>query len=578
MNQRKRELDFSTWLLPLPDETLFSWCSRYHRLTANALDKWTCLQLFGHPRQGSAHDIPAHLNVLVQRMEGCLGQVADIIHDRTILPFYLAFKDRHVAAHTIDSACGMGVGSLKYRLGMLTSGLGAAHPLKVCPSCLQLAKAETGWSYWLRAHQIPGVWVCQIHRVVLHSSSWKSQPAHRFSWGLPSFVPCEPLASLEQSNDRAIGWMTRLANTCLSVLDQPASMFDDPHRIALAFRQRMQQMGFATRSGRILWTDLRHMLGGLIPDIRVIPELAHQASDDLLVVQMSRLLSGRALSHPLRYTVWITICFDDLANFSLAYKQIQSLDMFPDQVISREPPTVSKVNKRQQAELLLEQGHMSAGAIARQLGVAHQTVVAWGATVNGVIRRRPKKIDDQQWQSICSMLREGRDKAMVSQIHEVAVSTVTRVLRSVPNLQQEWHLVRFELARVKARQSFMEISVLLGSLGVKAIRRMVPGAYAWLYRNDRQWLSDQCDKYRLRAANYSSQRIENADRSLSSTVCKVAVDIATRSGHLTFAQLKQVVPALGKVTQDPSSWPQTVFALGEIFNARQSKDLRLWLE
>jgi hypothetical protein len=46
----------------LPDETLFSLCSRYHRASGNQLPTTTCKALFGHKLQGAAHDFPARLN------------------------------------------------------------------------------------------------------------------------------------------------------------------------------------------------------------------------------------------------------------------------------------------------------------------------------------------------------------------------------------------------------------------------------------------------------------------------------------------------------------------------------------
>lgn len=80
---------------------------------------------------------------------------------------------------------GNGIAHLKYRLGLLTSGLGAAHPLKSCPECMQADLEGHGWAYWRRAHQLPGVWVCPSHGIPLQVSHLKLDQVARFAWTLP---------------------------------------------------------------------------------------------------------------------------------------------------------------------------------------------------------------------------------------------------------------------------------------------------------------------------------------------------------------------------------------------------------
>ncbi|MDN3578277.1 TnsD family Tn7-like transposition protein [Chitinimonas viridis] len=568
-------LTFAVGPPALPDETLFSWCSRYHRLTANALDRWTCMQLFGHCRQGSAHDIPARLNVLAQRTKGLIGQPLEIIRGRTLLPFYLPFKVKTVADAAIEHVCHEGIGSLKYRLGMLTSGMGAAHPLKICPACLEEARDLYGWSYWRRVHQMPGVWICPTHRTFLHCSSWKSQSAHRFAWGLPTKVGCKPVASLDHADGRLFEWMIRVARTSMATLDARPSSFDDPQRIALVFRRRFQQIGLASESGRVRWGDVRCELLSRVADIQAIPEMSHKATEALLAAQLSRLLTGRALAHPLRYVVWIACWFDSFSAFSGAYAQTHSEPTDIGETTAEDPPQTSAANRQQLAQTLLRLGHMSSTAIARQLGVTPHTIAAWAAAGNIATPRRPKKLDGQQWQGIVTLLREGHDKASVAHSHDIAESTVTRILRSVPGLQLEWHRVRHEQARAEARQAFQAVATLLGPLGIKAIRRMIPSAYAWLYRNDRQWLQEKSDERRSRGSNHAVQRIQQADQALSSTVRSVAAAIAADLPRFTFEDMKRSVPALGKAVRYPNRWPLTVMALGEVFRANAPRSASL---
>lgn len=169
----------------LPDETLFSWCSRYHYLAVNGLASATCLQLFGRRRQGVAHDLPSGITELAERARGSLGTASDIIRDRTILSFYAPFRSTELIADAVRRISGDGIDALKYRLGLLTSGLGAAHPLKTCASCMRDDRERFRVAYWHRVHQLPSTWFCPIHAEQLLVSPLKLNQRARFQWVLP---------------------------------------------------------------------------------------------------------------------------------------------------------------------------------------------------------------------------------------------------------------------------------------------------------------------------------------------------------------------------------------------------------
>jgi hypothetical protein len=144
------------------------------------------MQLFGDARAGLAHDFPARLSTFNTRSRGALGTSSQIIQRMTLLPFYLPFKSMKLADTAEHALLEDGIQHLKYQLGLLTSGLGANHPLKACPSCVERDLNTLGWAYWRRNHQLPGVWVCPEHRVNLTIYSQRTQQLFRSHWILPS--------------------------------------------------------------------------------------------------------------------------------------------------------------------------------------------------------------------------------------------------------------------------------------------------------------------------------------------------------------------------------------------------------
>lgn len=552
----------------LPDETIFSWCSRYHRLAANGQDKTTCLQLFGHERIGSAHDFPARIDELVVKTKGGLGTATEIIRKRTLLPYYLAFKSSAVARQSEAALRGEGIGSLKYRLGLLTSGLGAAHPLKACPNCMQSDFDTHGWSYWRRSHQWPGVWLCPEHQRSLWVTHLKQRQSDRFTWVLPTRAGCAPLRYLEEHLPIAgnAAWMLKLGRLSSALVDCAPGSFADPVRLAEVFRGRMKTLGMIHGGGRVRWTAVMPSIKGLAPKLICLPDFNHQVDLSLLQTQLARLLSARALTHPLRYLIWITCWFDDLENFRSEYDCTLKA-IFPISIDAPEvAPSIRTTGpSKEQARFLSAacQGTIRLTAAAQQAGVSYTTMAAWASREMFEPSRRPKKLHAALWEQATNMLREGSDKMDVARACFVSEVTITRILRTIPGLQDQWHTRRYEDRRSTARQIWKDVSRLHPYLGIKAIRRLEPAAYAWLYRNDRSWLTASLKNVpKTRTRNYAAKRIQNADARMALTLQKLALQQPIRS----LDELTRALPRMSKVIRNPERWPLTIKALSAVLN------------
>jgi hypothetical protein len=107
---------------------------------------------------------------------------------------------------------------------------------------------------------------------------------------------------------------------------------------------------------------------------------------------------------------------------------------------------------------------------------------------------------------------------------------VTRILRSEVGLQKEWHEARFCLAREHAKSSWVATTAAFPDLGLKALRNIEPAAYAWLYRNDRTWLSENSIQSRLPPRMPSKERVDwhARDLILSAAVTNIAEKIKAK--------------------------------------------------
>lgn len=115
-------LPFNSAVLPwLTGETLFSLCSRHHRLWGFSNSSQSTEILFGSPRRGTQHDFPCALDVFADRTQGLLGSANEIARQRTVLKFYAPFRGAGEVQDAVVMMRSASVAHLKYRLGLLTS-------------------------------------------------------------------------------------------------------------------------------------------------------------------------------------------------------------------------------------------------------------------------------------------------------------------------------------------------------------------------------------------------------------------------------------------------------------------------
>ncbi len=175
------------WLAPA--ETIFSLASRFHHLSGNIDHKLTSRQLFGAARGGHPHDLPGGLARFSEVFGGRLGSADEIIRSRTALPFLLAYKTEEDRANACNVMAQGSIGSLKSALGLIASRFGASLPLKACLACMQQDREECGVPLWHIEHQLPGVWICREHGLVLGYSISKQSGKTRYQCMRPATSP-----------------------------------------------------------------------------------------------------------------------------------------------------------------------------------------------------------------------------------------------------------------------------------------------------------------------------------------------------------------------------------------------------
>lgn len=557
-------LPLAKWL---PNETLYSWASRQHLLAGNSSHRATCHQLFAHSQRGSAHDLPSRIDVLVERSAGLLGRADEIVFERTLAPFYFPFADPIKAENAISAMRGDGLGSTKVSLGLLTSGFRANHPLKACLDCMREDVSEHTTAYWHLSHQIPGVWICQRHRTPLAEATIKSTGVHRFLWHLPS---PHVLTAAKHSDAPAL---ERLAAVATSIHRAGRQHFA-PGRVRATYREQARRMGYDRGGESLQLGSMAQAYAADAAPLRCIPELTSlPANADEAYVQLTKLLGTRCPTHSLRHAAAIAWLFRSFEAFEASYSVSEPAASSPPAIATPTVRQAASLSVRDDIAEALRTSDASATSIAARLGVDVTTVMAVSALAcpSRPLGRRPKVLIAEKRHELINALRRGIDKRTVAGTAGVSVSTVTRVLRTEPGLQEQWHRACDMTARADARQTWQRIIGQNPLLGVKALRLLEPATYAWLYRNDRAWLDERKPADQVKAPAILRVRWDTRDRELADSINRVALELASGRGAASVGlwEIYQRLPDLKAKLRKLDRLPLTAKALSRIVTRGQ---------
>ena len=143
--------------------------------------------------------------------------------------------------------------------------------------------------------------------------------------------------------------------------------------------------------------------------------------------------------------------------------------------------------------LLTNEG-LTITSAAKHLEIDFATVAAW-ATKEGIkVPTRPSKMTPEIRSEMIRALNHGDDKKVIATTHDLSITTVTKLLSTEVGLSEAWHQARFRKAQESHRQAWQAVITNNPNLGVNAVRVLEPAAFMWLYRHNREWLTEESAK------------------------------------------------------------------------------------
>ena len=558
----------ATSLQWLPNETLFSLCSRHHILSNNHKPHITCLQLFGHRIQGNAHDFPSRIDTFVNKTEGLLGNSDEIIFTHSLLPYYLHFILGHLKDSALDAMKGSGIGHLKWNLGILTSRFRANHPLKACLKCMDEDRNLYLTPYWHRDHQLPGVWICPVHHELLLSSTLKSTGVKRFFWHLPKSA--ELIYSFKR--DFEIGneqkqMLLNLASSSIALCNLDINRSFQTSQIVHCYLEALKQSGMMKNKSQLNLNKIGSQFSSFTNKIRVISELESlPKNSEEAITFIRKMTSPRTGTHPLRHLIWINWLFGTWEKF---------IDSYENPVIpNKNTNALQSPNENESPlkNLLISHIKIDGWSItrtAKQLGIDVSTAQAWAADSGISTPTRASKMTTRVREKMIGLLKIGIDKETVAKESGLSVVTVTKLLRTEVGLSDLLHLARFNNAQKSNREIWTKIVVINPNLGVRAVRMLEPSAYIWLYRHDQSWLNKESEKLqRLTRQNHSNTKWDERDLEFSKEVKEISLQIFEENPNqrIQLWMIYQKLPNLKAKLSKLDKLPLTKLAISNALN------------
>lgn len=117
---------------PAPDETLYSVCARFHRLTGYRKGAQAGHLLFGSARASARRVLPWGLSTLVALVPEVFANPAMTLRGHTVGSLYLGFMTPEQFARAVEASSAIPTQRARFSFGWGSASFERDHPLRMC--------------------------------------------------------------------------------------------------------------------------------------------------------------------------------------------------------------------------------------------------------------------------------------------------------------------------------------------------------------------------------------------------------------------------------------------------------------
>jgi transposase-like protein len=187
---------------PYPDELLYSVIARYHIRSGNCFWKHTLEDIFGRRTISASVFFPSGIQSLIQRLpKNTTMTEQQLIEKHTMFPFYTVFLPTEKAQSIYEAMMSDDGRKIYMQSGVMASAIPQNQYIKYCPSCFKEDLSKYRELYWHRLHQLPGSLICPKHEIWLEDSTVPITHSNKHAFILPTTSNCDLAKERQASGD-----------------------------------------------------------------------------------------------------------------------------------------------------------------------------------------------------------------------------------------------------------------------------------------------------------------------------------------------------------------------------------------
>lgn len=182
----------------------------------------------------------------------------------------------------------------------------------------------------------------------------------------------------------------------------------------------------------------------------------------------------------------LAFLFDFPAEFFKVYDQVATLD--PEH--RRAPLTRERTELCMRLVDLVSREQMSVNQAARSLNIDPARAVVLLVEMKVPYETRPRIVGTETERKLIERLEKGEEPELIASSLNIRRSFIKDYVAARPELRKRHLEKRISARREAYRAKFLNTLASNPSLPIKRIRRETNSGFEWLYRNDREWLTE----------------------------------------------------------------------------------------
>ncbi len=572
--------------LPYPDELFYSLLARYQIRSGDTSPKRIQQELFSSSTVIAVADLPSHLNALVTNVPPNFGWTAEhFIHNHTLFPYYQPFLSRDRAHRIQVSMKGNNGGNIHTRAGIMASSVKMPQFFRFCPDCIQDDLSQYGESYWHRLHQIPGVLFCPTHTQPLQDSLIRVNGMNRHEYFPANSENC-PISPVSASySATTVEKLVGIAQKAAWLLEQNLSS-RDLQWFCQKYLTLLIEKELATASGRAYQKKLHDafLLHYGQKVLEVLDSSIDYPKGSSWLSAMAR--APRKAFHPVRHLLMIGFLTESIEEFFHTEQRYAPFGEAPWLCLNAaaqhyQQPVITDLSISYSNDLKKPVGtfRCSCGMVYSRSGPDESEsdrdrigkMIAYG------------DVWEQKLRELVEVKRMGLRP--IARALNVDPNTVKRYASQL-NLETSWQPYRKKppnkavdietLQPEQQRQIWLDLQQQYPDASKSTLRGMAPATYAWLYRNDRDWLNENSPALRQPISNANRVDWSQRDREMLEQV-KEATDTllnAEEPTRITISGIGRTIGKLALLEQHLDQMPLTQTYLASVVETVEAFQMR----